>query len=68
MPEKSGVDEFEAKMILAGELYEREKITLGEAANIVGISKRAFIETIGRFGFSIIGNDEDAVLEDIRNV
>ncbi len=67
MPEKSGVNEFEAKMILAGELYEREKVTLGEAAQIAGISKCAFIETIGGFGFSIFGNDEAAILADVRN-
>ncbi len=55
LPESIESGELELKMILAGQLYERGKVTLGQAADIVGVSKRTFIEIMGRFGFSIFG-------------
>jgi len=67
LPESVDSEEFELKMILAGQLYEREKVTLGQAAEIVGISKRAFIEIMGRFGFSIFGESIDDLKSDIVN-
>jgi predicted HTH domain antitoxin len=39
LPEAVESEEFELKMLLAGQLYERGKVTLGQAADIVGISK-----------------------------
>jgi predicted HTH domain antitoxin len=38
LPEAVESEEFELKMLLAGQLYERGKVTLGQAADIVGIS------------------------------
>ena len=67
LPESVDSGEFELKMILAGQLYEREKVTLGQAAEIVGISKRTFIEIMGRFGFSIFGESVDDLKADIAN-
>lgn len=37
LPENVELDEKEAKFILAGELYNKGKVTIGEAAQIVGI-------------------------------
>jgi hypothetical protein len=39
-------------MYLAGTLYEKGKLSLGQCAQMVGISKRTFIETMGHYGFS----------------
>ena len=67
LPESVESEEFELKMILAGQLYERGKVTLGQAADIVGISKRTFIEIMGRFGFSIFGDSVDDLKSDVAN-
>lgn len=67
IPDTAGVEEFEAKMLLAGQLYERGKITLGQAANIVGISKRAFIEVLGHFGFSLFNYSVEDFEQEIKN-
>ena len=67
IPELSDFNEFEVKMIIAGEYYKRGKITLGQAANIVGVSKRTFIETMGDFGYSVFGEDAREIVSDIRN-
>jgi len=43
LPENLDINEPELKILLAGELYEREKLSLGQAAALAGLSKRAFI-------------------------
>ncbi|MFN0173733.1 MAG: UPF0175 family protein [Saprospiraceae bacterium] len=67
IPALSGVSEFDARIILAGELYQREKVSLGQAAEIVGLSKRAFIEIIGKYGFSIFSESLDDFRNDVKN-
>lgn len=49
------VNEKELKMTVAAVLFERGTLSSGQAAELIGISKREFIETIGRHGFSVFG-------------
>ncbi len=67
MPDHVNYDETEWKIILAGELYEREKLTLGQAAELAGFSKRAFIEIMGKYGFSVFTDSVDDLISDIKN-
>lgn len=62
-----GLNEMEAKIILAGELYEREKVTLGQAAELAGLTKRTFIEMMGKYGFSVFGDSVDDLITDSQN-
>lgn len=50
-------DEQDVRMRVAGFLMENGVYTYGQAADLVGISKREFIETIGRYGFSIFSGE-----------
>ena len=54
-------------MLVAGKLYEQRKLTLGQAAQLVGLTKRAFIEIIGKYGFSIVSDSVDDLHSDIEN-
>ncbi|MBS4027081.1 MAG: UPF0175 family protein [Ignavibacteriales bacterium] len=67
LPTVSDLTESEIKIILAGELYEREKLSLGQAAELAGLSKRAFIEIVGKYGFSIFSKSLDDLKSDIEN-
>jgi predicted HTH domain antitoxin len=67
IPDHINIDEPELKIILAGELYERERLSLGQAAELAGLSKRAFIEILGKFGFSLFSQSEEDLLSDIEN-
>lgn len=67
IPESVDLDENEAKIILAGELYEREILTLGQAAELAGLTKRAFIEIMGKYGFSPFSKSIEDLLADIEN-
>lgn len=60
------VDEKDVKMQLAAHLYDKGIMSSGQAADLVGISKREFIETVGRYGVSIFGESIDD-LEKIIN-
>ena len=54
------VDEMDVKMQLAAQLFEKGTLSSGQAADLVGISKREFIENVGKYGVSIFGeNAED---------
>lgn len=67
VPDHVNYDETEWKIILAGELYEREKLTIGQAAELAGFSKRAFIEIMGKYGFSVFTDSIDDLISDIKN-
>ncbi len=60
------VDEKAVKMQLAAHLYDKGIMSSGQAADLVGISKREFIETVGLYGVSIFGETIDD-LEKIIN-
>lgn len=62
----NSVDEKDIKMQLAAYLYDKGILTSGQSAEIVGISKREFLETVGRYGVSIFGETPDD-LEKIIN-
>lgn len=61
------VDEKEVRMIVAAKLFEQGKLSSGRAAEIVGISKRKFIETVGKYGVSIFGTQPEELEQELRN-
>ncbi|MFY0601491.1 MAG: UPF0175 family protein [Cyclobacteriaceae bacterium] len=66
-PSSIDFDESEIKILLAGELYERGKLSTGQAATLAGLSKRAFIELLGKYGFSLFSQSQDDINSDIEN-
>ena len=54
-------------MIVATKLYEDAKVSAGQAANMVGLSKRAFIELLGKYGVSVFSNSISDLHLDIKN-
>jgi predicted HTH domain antitoxin len=67
LPDNVDLSEKDIKMILAGQLYELGKLTLGQAAGLVGISKSEFIETMGHYGFSLFSTSIDDLRHDIEH-
>jgi predicted HTH domain antitoxin len=51
------VSESEIKMQLAALLFEKAILSSGQAADLAGISKREFLESIGKYGVSIFGEN-----------
>lgn len=67
LPDSPMLDEHRVKMLLAGTLYEQGMVTLGQAAQVAGLTKRTFIELMGKFGFSPISGSVDELRDDIAN-
>jgi predicted HTH domain antitoxin len=68
IPQQTPISELEMKIIFGGELYERGFLSLGQAAQVAGLSKRTFIEIMGKYGFSIFQQSEEELLKEIANV
>ena len=58
------VSETEVKMQLAAQLFEKGVLSSGQAADLAGITKRYFIENVGKYGVSIFGES----IEDLERV
>ncbi|MDZ4845993.1 MAG: UPF0175 family protein [Chitinophagales bacterium] len=53
------VNEAEVKMAVAAVLFERGFFSSGQAADFADITKREFLENVGKYGVSIFGETED---------
>ena len=67
LPKTIEVEERELVMILATKLYEQGKLSLGQAADLAGLSKRAFMEVLGDYGVSVFNYPADDLESDLKN-
>lgn len=67
VPDELDMKDFELSMILACRLYEEGKLSAGQAARMVGLSKRAFIELLGKYGVSVFSASISDLHADIAN-
>lgn len=61
------MNDFEIKMMIASKLYESGELSSGQAAEMVGISKRSFVELLGKYDVSLFGYDYNELEEDLEN-
>jgi predicted HTH domain antitoxin len=54
-------------MILACQLYHQAKLSSGQAAGLVGLSKREFLELMGKYGYSIFSDSIEDLRKDIAH-
>lgn len=55
------------QLLVAAKLFEAGALSLGQAAETVALSRRAFTEIIGRFGVSVMNYEPDEIAEDLKN-
>lgn len=67
IPNTADIDDKEARMSLASKLYEKGKLTLGQAAELTGYSKETFMELLADYNVSLINHPADELDEDIEN-
>lgn len=67
IPDSVQLNDREAKFLLASRLFEKGKLTLGQAAEMVGLSKRAFMELLGDYDVSIINHSVSEIDKDIES-
>ena len=67
LPDSVDLDDREAQTILAAQLYKQGRLSLGQAAEVAGLSKRAFAEILGRYEVSVFNEEAAEIDEDIRH-
>jgi predicted HTH domain antitoxin len=67
VPDSLAFDAKDAAMLIAARLYEKGKLTLGEAAEVAGYSKYAFAEMLGSYGVSIFNYPASDMLNESKN-
>lgn len=65
LPDNVEISEQDLKFRVAARLYEEGKVSSGEGAMIAEVSKRFFIENLGKFGVSIFNYSTDELLDEI---
>ncbi len=67
IPENINLKTFDFAVYVASKMYEDGLVSAGQASEMVGISKRAFIEILGKYGVSLFSQSLDDLNEDISN-
>jgi len=65
IPDSFELEEKEAKRFLAAKLYEVGKLSLGQAAELAGLSKVAFSEILADYDVSLINYPPSDIAKDI---
>ena len=58
---------FDYSVYLAAKLYEDTILSAGQAAELANLSKRSFIEIMGKYGVSPFSTKVEDLLNDIQN-
>jgi predicted HTH domain antitoxin len=67
VPDDLDLDDKEAAMLVATRLYEQGKLSLGQAADLAGYTKRTFAELLGKYGVSIFNYPASELARDVKN-
>jgi predicted HTH domain antitoxin len=67
VPDDLDMDDKDLLMLLAVRLYERGKLSLGQAAELAGLTKKTFAELLGNYDVSIFNFPAEDLLKDIAN-
>ena len=67
IPDTSTSVAFDYSVYLASKLYEDGILSAGQAADIAQLSKRAFIEIMGKYGVSVFSTNVEDLKKDIAN-
>jgi len=68
VPDNMELDAKETLKFLSAKLYESGRLSLGQAAELVGLSKVAFAEIIGDYNVSLINYPASDILNDAARI
>jgi predicted HTH domain antitoxin len=67
IPDMVDLDDKEIAMLVASRLYEKGKLSLGQAAELVGLTKSTFAELLSRYDVSIFNYPPSDLSRDVKN-
>jgi predicted HTH domain antitoxin len=65
IPDSLDIDEKEAKTFLAARLYEKGSLSLGQAAELAGYTKRTFMELLANYNVSVFNYSAQELEKDL---
>jgi predicted HTH domain antitoxin len=68
VPDTIDLDVKDTIKFLSAKLYESGKLSLGQAADLAGLSKIAFAEIIGDYNVSLINHPVTDILRDASRI
>lgn len=66
IPDSIDLSSLDLTMMLASKLYEQGKLSLGQASELTNLSKRAFIELLGKYNVSVFNYPASDIAKDIN--
>lgn len=67
IPDNIDLDNTQIAILVAGKLYEQGKLSLGQAAELAGLTKRAFTELLGLYNIFIFNYPASDISKDVEN-
>jgi predicted HTH domain antitoxin len=67
IPDSLDVENKDLAMLVATRLYELGKLSLGQAAEVAGLTKRTFAELLGNYNVSIFNFPASDLSKDVAN-
>ena len=67
IPDTLDVNNQDLAMLVSTRLYEQGRLSLGQAAEVAGLSKRTFAELLGKYEVSIFNFPASDLSEDVAN-
>lgn len=67
VPDTLDLDARDLVLLVSTHLYEQSKLLLGQAAEVAGLSKRAFAELLGSYGVSLFNYPAADLASDVAN-
>ncbi|MCU0389425.1 MAG: UPF0175 family protein [Chitinophagaceae bacterium] len=67
VPDYLDLDNRQVAMLVASRLYEQGKLSLGQAAELAGLTKRTFAELLGANDVSIFNYPASDIAKDVAN-
>jgi predicted HTH domain antitoxin len=67
IPDSLEIDNRQLAIIFASRLYEEGKLSLGQAAEVAGLTKRSFAELLGLYNVSIFNFPSSDLSKDVSN-
>lgn len=67
IPDSLDINNKDLAMLVATKLYEQSKLSLGQAAELAGLTKRSFAELLGNYDVSIFNFPASDLSRDVAN-
>jgi predicted HTH domain antitoxin len=67
IPDSLEMNNKEFLMLVSTRLYEQGKLSIGQAAELAGLTKRTFAELLNQYNFSIFNFPASDLTSDVKN-